>query len=163
MKTLDIIRHAKSSWNFASLDDYSRPLGTRGRKDLVKMSRYLKSENIAAPELIVTSPASRAFYTALYLADAWEYPEENVRLEAVLYHADEDEIFEVIQEHADIDHLAIVGHNPGFTGLVNVISRQSLDNLPTCGIIRCTYEVNSWEEISHSAERSHQQIFPKLL
>lgn len=163
MKTLDIIRHAKSSWNFASLDDYSRPLGTRGRKDLVKISKYLIQNQIKAPELIVTSPANRAFYTALHLADAWGYPEEEVLLEATLYHADEDETIEVLNEHEEISHLAIVGHNPGFTGLVNLISKELLENLPTCGIIRSTFESESWEEISPSKLIHQQSFFPKLI
>ncbi|MFZ9045086.1 MAG: SixA phosphatase family protein [Cyclobacteriaceae bacterium] len=163
MKTLDIIRHAKSSWNFQSLDDYSRPLGVRGRRDLKKFSKYITKHNLTAPELIVTSPASRAFYTALHLADAWEYKEESVQLEAALYHADEEETIEVVHEYGHISHLAIVGHNPGLTGLINVLSKQFLENLPTCGIVRSTFAVDSWEEISPETIMSQYRYFPKIL
>lgn len=163
MKTLDIIRHAKSSWNFRSLDDYSRPLGTRGRRDLQKIGKYLTANSIVAPELIVTSPASRAFYTALHLADAWNYEESGVLLEAALYHADEEETIEVINEHENISHLAIVGHNPGLTGLVNALTKQFLENLPTGAIVRSTFAVESWEEISAEKLVDQQSIFPKSI
>lgn len=163
MKTLDIIRHAKSSWSFASLDDYSRPLGKRGRQDLLKMAQYFRQHQVTGPEKIVTSPASRAFYTALFFADMWEYPEEEVQLEAALYHANEEEIFEILEEHSEINHLAIVGHNPGFTELIQVIARQTIDNLPTCGMMRLTYDAEDWDEIAPHRMISQVSYFPKAL
>ena len=145
MRTLYIIRHAKSSWTYKHLDDYDRPLGVRGRNDVLRMAKFLSKE-ISAPEKIVSSPASRAFYTALFLADAWGVQEELVELEAGLYHADEEEIIDIIMgQSAEI--LAITGHNPGFTDIVNELTNTSLSNLPTCGIFGISFDIDDWTEL----------------
>lgn len=147
MKTLYLIRHAKSSWTFNQLDDFSRPLGEKGRKDVRKMAQFV-SRHVEPPEMIVTSSASRAFYTALHLADGWEYEEGKMILEPALYHAEEEELLEVIREYGGTHSiLALVGHNPGFTNLYNELTGDWIDNLPTCGIAAITFETDDWEEI----------------
>ena len=75
----------------------------------------------------------------------------------------EEETIEVVHEYGHISHLAIVGHNPGLTGLINVLSKQFLENLPTCGIVRSTFAVDSWEEISPETIMSQYRYFPKIL
>ena len=161
MKTLCIIRHAKSSWNFRQLDDFSRPLGDRGREDVIRMGKHLQKESIERPQMMVSSPASRAFYTTLHLADAWNYPEAAIRLEPALYHADADETIEVLQEYDDYDYLSITGHNPGFTELINVLAKRSLDNLPTCGMYWIEFDVDYWEEIGSNHAVNERFVFPK--
>ncbi len=163
MRTLYVIRHAKSSWTYPHLEDYDRPLGVRGRRDVVKMAKYVK-RNLKAPELILTSPASRAFNTALFIADGWSVPEEKVVTEARFYHADDDEIIQVIANQKDYDILAVAGHNPGLTQLVNALTSGSyIDNLPTCGIVGIQFPIESWDEIEHTQGEQKFFITPKSI
>ncbi len=134
MKKLYLIRHAKSSWSFEDLDDYDRPLSKRGRKDLTRMGQFVKAQ-IDAPDLIMTSGASRAFYTALHLADHWKYPEERIIISNTLYHAGVVEFENVIRAVRNFNTIAIFGHNPGLTMFHNRINDSYIDNIPTCGIV----------------------------
>ncbi|MBV6647992.1 MAG: histidine phosphatase family protein [Cyclobacteriaceae bacterium] len=146
MKTLYIIRHAKSSWSFRQLDDFSRPLGERGRRDVLRMGKYLGA-NVKKPDVLITSTASRAFYTSLFLADAWSIPEEEIVLEPGLYHADGEEALEIIRDYPNANCVAIAGHNPGFTGLTNELSDQHIANIPTCGVVGISFDSDSWDDL----------------
>ncbi len=134
MKKLYLIRHAKSSWNFDELDDFHRPLGKRGRRDVSRMGQFLKDE-VEAPDLILSSGASRAFYTALHFADHWKYPEEKIIISDMLYHAGVEDFENVLKEVQEFDTVAIFGHNPGLTMFHNRINDAYIDNIPTCGIV----------------------------
>lgn len=158
-----MIRHAKSSWNFSQLDDFNRPIGTRGRKDVRRIGKHL-SEQVQRPELIVTSPASRAFYTALFIADHWKYKEERIVLEPALYHADDDEIIEIVKEYGEkFSTIAIFGHNPGFTNTANSLQNQWIDNIPTSAALGISFDTDSWEEIDKVKGRQIFYIYPKAL
>ena len=133
MKTLYLIRHAKSSWSF-DLSDHDRPLGKRGRKDVIKMGKHLASQQ-PAPEVLISSTASRAFYTALHFCDQYGLDEGNIRLDKNLYHAGAGEILEIVKNSPNCDRLAIFGHNPGFT--------SASMHLPTLILIMCP-PVGSW-------------------
>ncbi|MEO9474979.1 MAG: histidine phosphatase family protein [Cyclobacteriaceae bacterium] len=159
MKTLYLIRHAKSSWAF-DLDDHDRPLGPRGRKAIGKMGKYLK-KHVAAPNLIITSTASRAFYTALHLADYWEYSEEQIMLSNRLYHCSFQDIEGILGGFSSEDCIAIVGHNPTFTQFHNRFSDKPIDNIPTCGIVGLEFDINSWKEIMMGKARQTFFYRPK--
>jgi len=148
MKTLYIIRHAKSSWSFNQLDDFNRPLGKRGRKDVLEMGKHVASKH-TCPNQFITSSASRAFYTALHYADSWGFPEQEISIEPALYHADEDEIIELIKNDAREDKLAIFGHNPGFTGLANLLTGKYIDNIPTCAVYVIEFDIREWDDIEN--------------
>lgn len=98
------------------------------------MGQYVKDE-VIAPDLILSSGASRAFYTALYLADHWKYPEEKIIISDLLYHASVAEFENVLKEVQEFDTVAVFGHNPGLTMFHNRISDQCIDNIPTCAIV----------------------------
>jgi len=162
MKTLYIIRHAKSSWNF-DLPDKHRPLGLKGRRDVQKVGREL-SMNENTPDKIITSPASRALYTALYVADDWGYPENDIEIDDRLYMADAEDILEIIKEQAEeVDSIAIFGHNPGFTDLVNHFSSEYVDNVPTCGVFSFHLKTDSWTEAVKAEAKTKMKIIPKRL
>lgn len=146
MKTLYLVRHAKSSWNFDKLNDFQRPLGKRGRRDVRRMGIYVK-KNVPAPDLIITSAASRAFYTALFLADAWEYPEENIIASEVLYHADVHQFESFVKEVKDFSTVAVFAHNPGLTMFYNKLCSKLIDNIPTCGIVGLSFPIDSWRDL----------------
>ncbi|MFY0599729.1 MAG: histidine phosphatase family protein [Cyclobacteriaceae bacterium] len=143
---LYLIRHAKSSWSF-DLDDHDRPLGQRGRKSVFKMGRHLK-KHIDIPDLIISSTASRAFYTALHLADFWDYPEDKILLSERLYHCSSQDIEGILGGFDKEEKIAIVGHNPTFTQFNNQFSDKKIDNIPTCGIVGLEFDINSWKEIT---------------
>lgn len=158
MKKLYLVRHAKSSWNFDELDDFDRPLGKRGRRDVIRMGQFVKDE-VAVPDLIVTSGASRAFYTALHLADHWKYPEEKIIISDALYHAGVTDFENILREVNEFDTVAVFGHNPGLTMFHNRINDDYIDNIPTCGMVGLKIEshVESWK-----TERLFYQV-PKEL
>ncbi|XOV93355.1 MAG: histidine phosphatase family protein [Bacteroidota bacterium] len=157
MKTLYIIRHAKSSWSF-DLKDFDRPLGERGRKDVTRMGKYL-AQHYAAPELIISSPASRAFYTALFIADQWNYPEERIRLASSFYHGSPAGILKELMGLENQNSVAIFGHNPGLTDLANNLSDKYLDNISTCGVVGINFNINNWGQLENS--KGNQFIFLK--
>ena len=145
MKTLYLVRHAKSSWSFPDLDDFDRPLGKRGRKDVSKIGGMIKKSK--TPDLIITSAASRALLTALFLADAWDYDEEKIVISEKLYHAD-PRVFHALLSGLTHDSVALVGHNPGLTMFNNQVSSQIIENIPTCGIVALTFECDHWKDIT---------------
>ena len=159
MKTLYIVRHAKSSWAF-DLPDHDRPLGKRGRKDVTRMGNYL-NQHQRKPEVLISSTASRAFYTALYLCDQMKIDEGKIKLSKDLYHAGVFEIISIIQKAPRCDVLAIFGHNPGFTSACNVLANTEIDNIPTCGIVGVTFEIDKWSQLSEGSGNQLFYYYPK--
>ena len=144
MKTLTIVRHAKSSWKDATLPDRKRPLNRRGERDAPEMGRRIKEHGIR-PSLIISSPATRAWTTARVIADAIGYPREFLHKEDGLYLASVDEILDVIvAQDAGFNNLMLVGHNPGLTDLVNFFVPGLTGNLPTAGVVSLEIDSAGW-------------------
>ncbi len=159
MKTLFLIRHAKSSWAF-DLGDHDRPLGKRGRKDVIKMGQHLKVHQ-PKPEILISSTASRAFYTALHICDQIGIDEGQIRLNKDLYHAGSSEILEVIKKAPNCERLAIFGHNPGFTSVANALANLNFDNIPTCGMVGINFDVKYWKDVDFGTGMLSFFYFPK--
>lgn len=159
MKTLYLIRHAKSSWAF-DLPDHDRPLGKRGRKDVIKIGSHL-CKHQPKPEILITSTASRAFYTALHICDQLRIDEGQIRLDKRLFHAGSHEILSVIKSSPSCDRLAIFGHNPGFTSAANALAQANFDNIPTCGVVGINFNVKSWKEVEFGDGQIAFHYFPK--
>src|SRR5690606_35105361 len=122
MKTLYLVRHAKSSWDNLSLADFDRPLNKRGEKDAPEMGKRLALRNIK-PQLMLSSPANRAYTTVRKIGAALAIPEKNIKTDEALFHADVQEILNVIGRQDDaIGSLMVFGHNPGFTELANFLT-----------------------------------------
>ena len=159
MKTLYLVRHAKSSWSF-DLPDHDRPLGKRGRKDVIKVGRHL-AENQAKPDVLISSTASRAFYTALFMCDQMKIDEGRLRLSRDLFHAGAFEIISVIQKAPECTTLAVFGHNPGFTSAANLLANTNIGNIPTCGIVGISFDISSWKEVQEGAGTQQFFYYPK--
>lgn len=146
MKTLYLLRHAKSSWKDAKLSDIDRPLNKRGKDDAPLMGKRLHKLEVQ-PDFIISSPAKRAFKTIQIIAPLLGYAEKSIKIDMRLYGANVLELIRVIQEEMD-QHASImlVGHNPGFTHLIDVLTGTSIDNLPTCGFVRIDFNINSWKK-----------------
>lgn len=149
MKTLCLIRHAKSSWDDPFLDDIDRPLNNRGRKDAPRMGQRLKEKDIH-PDLLLSSPADRALSTCLIIAEKIGFNPQHVHVDRRLYHADEEQILSVVRSFNDAnDEVIVFGHNPGLTDFVNRLNSSLVtDNVPTCGIVCMTLHVDSWKDVA---------------
>lgn len=146
MKTLLIIRHAKSSWDNASVTDIDRPLNDRGRRDAPAMAQRLIKANINI-ELFVSSPARRARSTAALFIHEFGRKEGEILLIPALYHAPVQTFKEVVAGLDDrYGSAAIFSHNPGITAFVNTLTSVRLDNMPTCGIFAVTGLATKWSE-----------------
>ena len=144
MKTLSILRHAKSSWSDASLSDKKRPLNKRGKRDAPMMGQRLKTSAIR-PSLIVSSPAVRAWTTAKIVAEEISYPREFLQRDDRLYLAGVGQLLDVVSEQdAGFNSVMIVGHNPGLTDFANLLVPDITPNVPTCGLVAVEIDTDDW-------------------
>jgi len=144
MKTLTLLRHAKSSWKDASLQDCERPLNRRGQRDAPIMAERIKQTEIR-PSLILSSPAERAWTTAKIVAREIGYPAEFLQQEDRLYHASVRSLVKLIAEQdTGFNSIMIVGHNPGLTDFANYLLPNLTDNIPTCGFVSFTIDLKDW-------------------
>jgi phosphohistidine phosphatase len=161
MKTLYLVRHAKSSWKYPDLDDFERPLNKRGRKNAPFMGKLLKKLKVT-PEFIISSPANRAATTARILAAKINYALENIRYNETLYEFSEGALIQVVK-HIDngVAKAMVVGHNPGLNGLANYLGDQSISNIPTAGIYCLDLNIASWTKIRENCGKLKFFEFPK--
>ena len=146
MKTLYVVRHAKSSWDNPGLNDFDRPLNDRGEKDAPRMGKRLKECDIK-PEIIYSSPAVRAFSTAQSIAQALDIPLTQIKTEKRLYHASEETLLDVLKHSAETaDCVMLVGHNPGLTEFVNDLLDEDIDNIPTTGVVMAQLPIHDWKD-----------------
>lgn len=165
MKTLFLIRHAKSSWDNPDLTDFDRPLNKRGQKDAPRMGKRLKEKRVT-PDRMITSPAVRAFATCKEIARVLGFAEEKIIADRRLYHADEDQILKVIKELKDSPRdseevVMLFGHNPGLTEFANSLLNETMENIPTTGIVAATLNVNQWQEVRFGCGVMEFFEFPK--
>jgi len=145
VKTLTIVRHAKSSWNNPALSDRDRPLNKRGERDAPVMGKRIADAGIR-PSLIVSSPANRAWTTARIFAEQLSYPMEFLQRENELYLASLEDLLDVVAAQDNgFNSLMIVGHNPGLTDFVNYLSPGLTNNLPTSGVISVNIDQDNWK------------------
>ena len=148
MKKLILLRHAKSSWKDASLDDFDRPLNRRGKKDAPIMADKLDKRKIKI-DLIISSPAKRTNETAKIFANILGY-ESEIIFNDKLYEASYKEILNVINLIDDkYQNVLLVCHNPGITNLVNYISDYFIENISTSGIVGLSTN-SSWKNINEN-------------
>lgn len=143
IKTLTILRHAKSSWK-EGLPDYERPLSRRGEENAPMMAARITDAGIR-PSLIMSSPALRAWTTAKLVARAISYPTEFLHRDDRLYLADLDKLLDVmLEQDAGFNSIVLIGHNPGLTELANYLLPGVTDNIPTCGLVSLAIETDDW-------------------
>ncbi len=161
MKTLYLLRHAKSSWDNPDLDDHHRPLNHRGEKDAPKMGKRLRRAGVK-PNLICSSSATRAITTARLAAEEMDYPAKSIREEKRLYHAGPDELLDFLHSLNDgVDTVMLVGHNPGLTEFANSLLDEEIDNIPTAGLVGAQLGVNSWKDVKWGCGKLTMNDYPK--
>ena len=166
MKNLYLLRHAKSSWDDPSLSDAERPLNGRGRRDAPRMGAALGDR--LPPMTFRVSLAKRAQQTFGALQQSWTGPEvHHGIMEPALYTFDYSKVLRWIAAQSDdTDSLALVGHNPAFTELVNfLVSPGTLDNLPTAGWAELSIRIDEWSQAPDTKGEGElvYQLFPKSL
>ena len=151
MKSLTLLRHAKSSWDDHGLSDFDRPLAKRGLRDAPVMGARLAASGLA-PDLVISSPAKRAKQTADLVIAHFDPGGFEYRHDPRLYLASPGDLLEIVRSIDESFQSAIVvGHNPGLTQLGNLLLPSlSLLNLPTCGVIAISCAIDVWHEIDPS-------------
>src|SRR3954451_2458802 len=134
-KILLVVRHAKSSWDIGTLNDFERPLNERGKKDAPLMAKRLMDKNIPI-DAFVSSPAKRAKKTAELFSETFGKKEDSILYISMLYHATAEVFYEVVEQLDDnFNTVALFSHNPGITEFVNSLTDgPPIDNVPTCGV-----------------------------
>lgn len=144
MKTLTLVRHAKSSWKNRGLSDRERPLNKRGEHDAPLMGQFV-AEAGARPSQIISSPAVRAWATARIFARELGYPVEFLQREDGLYLASLDSLLDVIAtQDAGFNNLMLFAHNPGLTDFANYLVPGLTNNLPTSGVVSVDLDSDDW-------------------
>lgn len=146
-KKVFFIRHAKSDWESGFIHDIERPLNERGTRDAPIMANRLK-QKINSDILLISSPAKRALTTAYYFAETLGILKEKVLVKDTLYNTSLVDILECIRSTPEASTIALFGHNPELTILVNLSkTMEPISNIPTCGIVEISYNVASWKEV----------------
>ncbi|MCE2414622.1 histidine phosphatase family protein [Candidatus Poribacteria bacterium] len=146
MKTLLILRHAKSSWNYPELSDYDRPLNVRGKRDAPRMGKFLREQKLI-PDRVLTSSAKRARKTANKVAKACGYTGKVKKLDA-FYDAVVGVYFETLQALPDkYECVMVVGHNPTMEQLVGYLTGQ-IRRMPTAALAHIELPIQQWETLN---------------
>lgn len=161
MKTLYLLRHAKSSWDNSGLSDFERPLNDRGFATVPLIGKTIRERDLI-PELIVASPAKRAKQTAELVKEAAEIAVET-RFDGRIYAASTSELVAVVSELNDQSNSAmLVGHNPGFENMVRVLTGE-FETMPTAAFAVIDLEIEKWNEISPECGVLRDLLRPKEL
>ena len=158
---LTLVRHAKSSRDDMSLDDFMRPLNDRGKRDAPEMGRRLRQGGVQ-PDLIVSSPAKRAIKTARIMAGEIDFPEASILEATEIYGAGEEELLKLVQGLPEEKrNVMLVGHNPGITDFANLFLQTGIDNMPTCSVVQLAFDAQHWLDISPQRASLLVFDFPK--
>ncbi|MCX6243513.1 MAG: histidine phosphatase family protein [Bacteroidetes bacterium] len=163
MKRLYLVRHAKSSREEPGMQDIDRPLLEKGIQRTQKVIRFLKERKVKI-DLIISSPAERAFQTAILVAKGMDYPENEIRLERKIYDGYYDRILDLIYSIPNhVDSLMIFGHNPTITLLSNLFLNPGIEPLPTTGTVCISFDTDKWEKIPSVEPVKEFVVIPKQL
>ena len=160
MKTLYLVRHAKSSWS-ENVQDHQRSLNSRGLSDMVVVSEHVAA-HFPMPDRMISSDANRALTTAKQFQNAYQFPESKFFIDAQLYDFSGGRLLNVIQSCDDnVNRLMIFGHNYALTIIANQLGNTYIENIPTCGFVQIDFEENHWKNCTKG--KTIESVFPKDL
>lgn len=162
MKSLLLIRHAKSSWDSPTLKDFDRPLNERGQKDAPMMAgRLVQTKHHM--DAFVSSNAKRAMATATYFHAAYKSSPLQLIQEPLLYQAQPKDFYTVISAlNNDWKSVALFSHNPGITGMVNSFNVATVVDMPTCAVFGVTADIKDWKDFEAAEKRFLLFDYPKI-
>ena len=159
MKTLYIVRHAKSSWEYSGIEDIDRPLKRRGIKDAHLMSKFLSKE-IPKPDVFMSSSANRALHTAVIFCENFDYPLSNLKIRRQLYSFSDGYLVKTVKALDDAFSTAIIfSHDHGINTFVKKFGNKPLAHVTTCGIIGIQFEEKHWKNLKKG--KTVMSEFPK--
>ena len=147
MKTLSILRHAKSSWKDLGVPDHQRPLNKRGRHDAPLIGKLLRDQNIT-PDLIISSTAIRAETTAKLVAKACKYKGEII-FDKSIYNAEPLAVLKLLSGCSDRYYsILLVGHNPTVEEIIELLTGSTEIIMSTCALAHLTIAIDKWTDIN---------------
>jgi len=147
MKTLYIVRHAKSSWKYKNIKDIDRPLKERGILDAHLMAKML-AKKIEKPDVFVSSSANRALHTAVIFCENFEYPLANLKIKKQLYNFSDGYLVKTVKALDDGFNTAIIfSHDHGINTFVNKFGSLPIAHVATCGIIGIQFDEKHWKDL----------------
>jgi len=147
MKTLYIVRHAKSSWSYVGVKDIDRPLKKRGINDAYLMSGFL-SGKIQRPDVFVSSSANRALHTAVIFCENFDYPLSTLQIKKQLYSFSDGYLVKTVKALDDGFNSAIIfSHDHGINTFVNKFGSKPIAHVTTCGVIGIQFDEKHWKNI----------------
>ena len=159
MKTLYIVRHAKSSWQYDGIKDIDRPLKKRGINDAYLISKILKKK-IDCPNIFVSSSANRALHTAMIFSYTFKYPLANLKISKELYSFSDGYLIKTVKALDDgFDSAIIFSHDHGINTFVNTFGETPIAHVPTCGVIGIQFDDKYWKNIKKG--KTFLTEFPK--
>ncbi len=160
MKTLFLIRHAKSSWDDAALPAEDRPLNAGGKREAPKVGKRLAKRDVK-PDMILSSPAKRALTTAQIIAKKLDYKLKSMVVDDRLYRGEAEELLNVIHElRGKLECVMLFGHNPELTELAHRLSSE-ITQLPTCAIAEFRFDAKSWSSIGKAKPKKVALYYPR--
>jgi phosphohistidine phosphatase len=161
LKSLILVRHAKSDWADLSLKDFDRPLNDRGKRDAPVMAHRLLDKKIKI-DAFISSPAKRAKKTAELFASQFKKNKKDIICFDELYLAEPETFFNVISQTAD-DHstIAVFSHNEGITQFANLLSDVRVDDMPTCSMFAVKMKMKKWKEFREAEKEFWFFDYPK--
>ena len=146
MKTLVLIRHGKSSWEY-DVSDRERPLKNRGINDIALVSKAFETENFQI-DRIFSSPANRALSTSKLFMSHLELNTDLLEIVEDLYDFGGQNVIQFLRSLDNhYNNVIIFGHNHAFTSICNIFGDQYIDNLPTSGLVMIEFDTNTWDSI----------------
>ncbi len=166
MKTVYIVRHAKSSWEYGGIQDIDRPLKKRGINDAYLVSKKLAKE-IIRPDTFMSSSANRALHTAMIFAENFKYPLANLLIKKSLYSFSDGYLVKSILALDDaFDSAMIFSHDHGISTFVNKFGNKPIDHIPTCGVVGIQFDTKNWKLINKDKiikkGKTILHVFPKM-
>ncbi len=150
MKSILILRHAKSSWKHPDVNDHDRPLNKRGKRDAPHMGELLQDKHLV-PDFVISSTAKRAHSTAKAVTKAAGYKGE-ITLNQSLYAASPTACIDVLHDLPNkYSQVLMIGHNPGLEQLVNMLSGEE-HTMRTCSLVHIQLRINNWTEIDYKTK-----------
>jgi len=147
MKSLLLVRHAKSSWDF-DIEDFDRPLNHRGLNDAPAMAKRLLKSGVRI-DGFVTSPAKRALTTATCFAEIYNTKQKDIVAIPTLYEPSIEAFYRAIEGFDDdLKTVALFSHNPEITNFANRLTAHSVDEMPTCAVFAVKTDAKKWREFS---------------
>lgn len=161
IKHLFLLRHAKSSWDDPSLDDFDRPLNDRGKKAAPLMGRIMRERDVQ-PDLILCSTAKRTKQTAKLVAESAKLKSPIVFTDEI-YEASTEALLDIIKaQEASVESILMIGHNPGLSELLMELTGE-YEHFPTAALAKVALEVDKWKSIKGGAGQLKWILRPKEL